>query len=143
MSSRITKWFILLIISQSVFLFSGCKGPAGKKVATEALELIEKEGTTKAGSAIEKGVVQTNRSVTETAEEYSTRRNSNYRPRPHGHGGASHQAQTYTILCSQCGGTGAVYAVDYYGNMQCDYYGNPILNLCPTCNGTGTVLVTQ
>lgn len=41
------------------------------------------------------------------------------------------------ITCYDCGGEGAVYYVDDYGNTETDEYGNPILYRCPTCNGSG------
>lgn len=47
------------------------------------------------------------------------------------------ETSSKVITCYDCGGQGAVYYVDDYGNTETDDYGNPILYRCPTCNGSG------
>lgn len=39
--------------------------------------------------------------------------------------------------CSQCDGYGVVYAVNEYGYLNCDNYGNPYVYTCPQCGGSG------
>lgn len=41
--------------------------------------------------------------------------------------------------CGFCGGQGLVNLPDYYGNIQYDWYGNPIRINCPNCGGYGWV----
>lgn len=47
------------------------------------------------------------------------------------------ETSSKVITCYDCGGQGAVYYVDDYGNAETDEYGNPVLYRCPTCNGSG------
>lgn len=124
---------------------TGCRGSAGKKVATEALEIIEKKGASKAASAIERDASQIERSAAREAEGYNSGRSRTYRPRhsSYDEDESSYQPQVYTVQCSQCGGSGAVYIVDYYGNIQYDYYGNPVIGQCPNCGGAGSILVSE
>lgn len=121
-----------------------CKGSSGRKVATEAVEFLERKAGSKATSTIEREVGQAERNVVRETEGSSSSRSS--RPRRYRHSSYddnSCDTQVYTVPCSQCGGHGAVYVLDYYGNVQYDYYGNPVVNRCAYCNGTGAVLVTQ
>ncbi|MDE6322021.1 MAG: hypothetical protein K2L93_06955 [Muribaculaceae bacterium] len=133
------------VLIACLILFASCRGSAGKKAATEALELIEKKAGSKAATAIEREAAQTERTVVREAEEYNAGRNRTYRPRHHStyDDNSYHQPQVYTVQCSQCGGAGAVYMVDYYGNIQFDYYGNPIVSQCPSCGGTGSVTISK
>lgn len=140
--TRATVLSVVAIIG--VFSLTGCKGAGSKKVATEAIEFIEKKAGSKAASAIEREAGQAERTVVRETESYRPSRSSH----PHHHSSynddeESYEPQVYTVTCSQCGGAGAVYMLDYYGNIQYDYYGNPLVSQCPYCNGTGVVLVTQ
>lgn len=54
-----------------------------------------------------------------------------------------YQPQATIVLCGQCGGTGAVYMLDAYGNYMTDYYGNPVVGPCGACGGTGQQVVYQ
>lgn len=135
---------ISIVVVIGVFFLTGCKGAGGKKAATEALEIIEKKASSKAASAIERETGQAERTVVRETESYRPARSS----RPHHHSSygddeENYEPQVYTVTCSQCGGAGAVYMLDYYGNIQYDYYGNLMVSQCPYCNGTGVVLVTQ
>lgn len=129
----------------SIFLLSGCKGSGGRRAATEAVEFIEKKAGSKAATALEEEAGQAERTVIRETEEYAPSRSS--RPRHPHHSSYddddTYEPQVYTVQCPQCGGSGIVYMVDYYGNIQYDYYGNPIVGQCPSCNGAGSVLVTQ
>ncbi len=138
--------FILIIIAvASIIGMTGCKGAGSKKAATEALEFIEKKAGSKAATAVEREANQAERAVVRESESYSPSRSGHsHRPR---HGSyddeEDYEPQVYTVQCSQCGGAGAVYVLDYYGNIQYDYYGNPLVSQCLYCNGTGTILVSQ
>lgn len=138
---------VLISITLCVFSISlaGCRGSAGKKAATEALELIERKGASKAATAIEREASQVERSAVREAEGYNSGRTRTYRPRhsSYDENESSYQPQVYTVQCAQCGGSGAVYMVDYYGNIQYDYYGNPLISECPSCGGAGSVLVSE
>lgn len=144
MNKSFACWALISICLLSLAL-TGCRGSAGKKVATEALEIIEKKGASKAASAIERDAAQIERSATREAEGYNSSRSRSYRPRhsSYDEDESSYQPQVYTVQCSQCGGSGAVYMVDYYGNIQFDYYGNPVINQCPSCGGAGSILVSE
>lgn len=133
---------ILCILS---FSMTGCRGSAGKKAATEAIELIEKKGASKAATTIEREASQVERNAVREAEGYNTGRRSTYRPRhsSYDEDESSYQPQVYSVQCSQCGGSGAVYVLDYYGNIQYDYYGNPVISQCPSCGGAGSILVSE
>lgn len=140
----------LCIIS---FSLTGCRGSAGKKAATKTIELIKKKGgASKAATTIEREAPQMERNAVREAEGYNTRGSRTYRPRyssydedessyqPHE---SSHQPPIYSVQCSQCGGSGMVYIVDFYGNIQYDYYGNPVISQCPSCGGIGFTLVPE
>lgn len=136
--------FIIFALSISVS-FTSCRGSAGKKAATEALEIIEKKAGSKAASTIEREAAQSERAAVREAEKYNAGRNRSYRPRHHSSydDDSYNEPRVYTVQCNQCGGAGAVYMVDYYGNIQYDYYGNPVVSQCPSCGGAGAILVTQ
>lgn len=140
-----TKVLILFTLCSISISLAGCRGSAGKKAATEALELIERKGASKAASAIEREASQVERSAAREAEGYNSGRTRTYRPRHSSYDEeeSSYQPQVYTVQCSQCGGSGAVYMVDYYGNIQYDYYGNPVISQCPSCGGAGFFLVSE
>ncbi len=145
MRRSINSTFELTIVAIiGVFFLTGCKGAGGKKAATEAIEFIEKKAGSKAATAIEREAGQAERTVGKETKSYRPTRSS----RPHHHSSYSddektYEPQVYTVTCTQCGGTGAVYMLDYYGNIQYDYFGNPLISQCPYCNGTGAILVTQ
>lgn len=138
---------LLLICAIALSLSAtSCRGSAGKKAATEALELIEKKAGSKAASAIEREAAQAERSAVREAEEYNAGRRRTSRPRHHSSydsDESEYEPQYYWVTCSQCGGVGAVYIVDYYGNIQYDYYGNPVVSQCPSCGGAGSILVSE
>ena len=127
----------LLIVSTlltfSCFL-SSCRGSAGKKAATEAIELIEKKAASKAASAAEREVVQAERSATKSRA---------YRPRHYSSDDNAYSPQVFQVQCNQCGGAGFVYIVDYYRNIQYDIYGYPIVDQCPSCGGSGSILISE
>lgn len=136
---------VLTILCILTFSLTGCRGSAGKKAATEAIELIEKKGASKAASTIEREASQVERNAVRETEGYNTGRSRTYRPRhsSYDEDESSYQPQVYSVRCSQCGGSGAVYVLDYYGNIQYDYYGNPVISQCPSCGGAGSVLVSE
>lgn len=121
--------FIVFALSIS-FSFTSCRGSAGKKAATEVLELIEKKAGSKATSTIEREAAQSERAAIREAEDYNAGKNRSYRPRHHSSSDddSYNEPCVYTVQCKQCGGAGAVYIVDYYGNIQYDYYGSPIVS---------------
>lgn len=140
------KYLLLICVIALSFSATSCRGSAGKKAATEALELIEKKAGSKAASAIEREAAQAERSAVREVEEYNAGRSRTSRPHHHSsydNDESEYEPQYYTVTCSQCGGAGAVYMVDYYGNIQYDYYGNPIVSQCPSCGGAGSILVSQ
>ena len=141
----LTKVLILFTLCSISISLAGCRGSAGKKAATEALEYIERKGASKAASSIEREASQVERSAAREAKGYNSGRTRTYRPRHSSYDGneSSYQPQVYTAQCSQCGGRGAVYISDYYGNIQYDYYGNPVISQCPSCGGTGSILVSE
>lgn len=143
MNNCLKSILILSIIAVvSLIGMTSCKGAGSKKAATEALEFIEKKASSKAATTVEREASQAEQTVVRESESYTPSRTS----RTH-HSSCddeeSYEPQVYTITCSQCGGAGAVYMVDYYGNIQYDYYGNPLVSQCPYCNGTGAILVSQ
>jgi len=145
MRQSITYSLLLVAIITSLTCITGCKGAGGKKAATEALEFIEKKAGSKAASTIEREAAQTERAAVREAETYTPSRTSSRPHRPHHSydNDDEYEPQVYSVQCAQCGGAGAVYVLDYYGNIQYDYYGNPLISQCPYCNGTGAVLVSQ
>lgn len=136
--------FVCIICVFAAFL-SGCKGSAGKKAAKEALELIEKRGASKAASTVEREASQIERATSREAERANTGRRSSFRPRhsSYDEDESYYQPKVYSVQCSQCGGSGIVCQIDYYGNIQFDYYGNPIMGQCPNCGGSGSILVSE
>lgn len=142
-----TRYIILALTTLCLFSisFTSCRGSASKKAATEAMEFLEKRGASKGASTIEREAAQAERNAARETESYNTGRSSTYKARRSHYDGdeSSYQNQTYAIQCSQCGGGGVVYLLDYYGNIQLDYYGNPVIRQCPNCGGTGSVIVTQ
>ena len=54
-----------------------------------------------------------------------------------------YQPQAVWVVCTQCGGYGAVPMRDGYGNIVTDYYGNPMPAPCAVCGGTGQQIVYQ
>lgn len=142
---------ITILLSFSVlwltFLIS-CKGPAGKKAATETLEYIERKAAGKAASSVEREAGQVERAVEENADDAyrSTRRsrprhNSSYYDDDNEYEETAPQA--YYATCPYCNGGGIVYATDMYGNVLVDYYGNPQTSSCGNCGGSGQVIVYQ
>lgn len=131
---------VICIIS---FTLWGCKGSAGKKIATEAIELFESNSGAKkaATELVESEVTQVERQ----AEQKVTRQRRPYRPRHSSYDdeGTTYQPQPYKVPCTQCGGAGMVYMTDAYGNIQYDYYGNVAFATCVNCGGTGMVTVYQ
>lgn len=138
------KYLLFMAAILLAFSVCSCRGSASKKAATEAWELIEKKAGSKAASAIEREAAQSEKSAVREAEEYETGRTRRPRPRHQSYDDNSgSQPQCYSVQCNQCGGAGVVYMVDYYGNIQCDYYGNPIVGQCPSCGGAGSILVYE
>lgn len=145
MKSRIFNKSLLLICISTLFL-TGCKGSAGKKAATEVIEIIEKKGASKAGSVIEREATQVERNAAREAEGYNSgRSHRTHRPRHNSYDDdeSSYEQQVYTVQCTQCSGSGIVYVVDSYGNVQYDYYGTPLISQCPSCGGSGTRWVSE
>lgn len=144
-NSSMKSAFLLLVMALfSVSLLTSCKGTGGKKAATEALELIERKAAAKAGGALGKEGVQVERTAIKETESYTPSRSR--RPRRPRHGpydDDNRGPQVYTVQCSQCGGTGGAYVIDYYGNIQYDYYGNPLVSQCRYCQGTGVIQYYQ
>lgn len=131
--------------------FTSCKGSAGKKAATEALEFIEKKAASKAASSVEREAGQVERAIEENADDAycSTRSSRPSRPRHHSSYDDGYndyedtQSQAYYATCPYCNGGGIVYATDMYGNVLVDYYGNPQTITCGNCGGSGQVIVYQ
>lgn len=117
-------------------------------MATEAVEILGGRGAASAESAIEREASQVERSVTKEAESNNSWRSRRIRPRHNSFDDndeeeTSDEPQIYRVSCSQCGGSGAVYMLDYYGNVQYDLYGNPMVSPCSYCGGAGTILVSE
>jgi hypothetical protein len=146
MRNFIHHLFAFSIVAIGIFLLTGCKGAGSRRAATKAIEFIEKKASSKAATAIEEEAEKAERTVIKESEERSTPSRSSRPHRPHHNSyddEESYEPQVYTIQCPQCGGAGIVYMTDYYGNIQYDYFGNPMVGQCPYCNGTGVVIVTQ
>lgn len=139
------KRILLFLICISPIILTGCKGSAGKKAATEALEMLERKGATSVESTIEREATQVERASTKEAESYGSSRNRRYRPQHNSYDDdeSVDEPQVYTVQCSQCSGSGVVYILDYYGNVQYDYYGNPLVSPCPSCGGSGSIIVSE
>lgn len=139
----IYKFILISTIPLLGGCFSSCRGSAGKKAATEALELIEKKVGAEAASALEREASKAEKSAVREIKGNNVGKNRTYRPRRRSFGDDSYsQPQRYSVVCSQCGGAGAVYIVDYYGNIQFDMYGNPLVTQCTSCRGAGAVYVS-
>lgn len=131
--------------------FTSCKGSAGKKAATEALEFIEKKAASKAASSVEREAGQVERAIEENADDAyrSTRSSRPSRPRHYSsyddddNDYEDTQSQVNYATCPYCNGGGIVYATDMYGNVLVDYYGNPQTITCGNCGGSGQVIVYQ
>ncbi len=137
------KILTLSILSILLFAMTGCRGSASKRAATEVLELIEQKGASKAASTIEREASQIERNAAMETEGYNAGRSRTRRPHHSSSDESSYQSQVYSVQCSQCGGSGVVYVLDYYGNIQYDYYGNPAMSKCSNCGGAGSILVSE
>lgn len=121
--------FIFAIGISSILMWSCNKASKAKPIIEK---VIEREGA------------QVEKSAIKEAEEFSARRKRVSRPRHHSLGDDSYSQPSSTyIQCSQCNGAGAVYIIDYYGNIQYDYYGNPMITQCTNCGGAGSILVSH
>ena len=100
--NAITKVLILFTLCAISISLVGCRGSASKKAATEALELIERKGASKAATAIEREASQVERSAAREAEGYNSGRTRTYRPRhsSYDEDEPSYQPQVYTVQCS-------------------------------------------
>ena len=143
--------FITLLVTCVIDL-SSCRGSGGKKVATEALEFIEKEAGNLERNAgrLERGAMvveeNANKASKSVEEEYNSYNSSQkYRIAKKWQDRIENcfeedenvetTHQTVTISCPHCQGNGMVYATDMYGNLIYDYYGNPqvvVLNVVVT-----------
>lgn len=143
--NNISKVLALSTIYILTISLSGCRGSAGKRATTEAIEFIERKTASSGASAIEREVSQVERGTIREAESYNSGRSRTHRPRHNSYDEeeSSYQTQVHTVACSQCGGGGTVYVLDYYGNMQYDYYGYPVISQCPSCGGSGYILVNE
>lgn len=151
----IVKVAIMLAIAVLMLGLSSCRGSAGKKAATEAVEFFEKKG----GSLLEKeGASALERSGSRIAEEEESAAQKAWKNKRRAERvqdflddmsedeeeeTPQYQPQPIAILCGRCGGNGRVYMVDYYGNVMLDMYGNPQVTLCPACGGSGQQIVYQ
>jgi DnaJ-class molecular chaperone len=149
---HIVEISVILAIAVLVLGFSSCRGSAGKKAATEALEYMERKG----GSLLEKeGASILERQGGRLAEEEETAAERAWKNKRRAdrvqefldgsddEEETQYQPQPTAVLCSQCGGSGAVYILDMYGNPVFDMYGNPQISPCPVCSGNGQVIVYQ
>lgn len=120
------KSILTILLSFSVLgltFITSCKGSAGKKVATETLEYIERKAADKAASSVEIEAGQVECAVEENADDAyrSTRKTS--RPRHHSSYDDDDNEyeetapQAYYATCPYCNGGGIVYATDMYGIM--------------------------
>lgn len=117
------KLYLTIMLFFSVLgltFLTSCKGSAGKKVATETLEFIEKKAASKAASSVEREAGQVERAVEENADDAyrSTRSSRPSRPRHHSSYGDDDNEyeettpQAYYATCPYCNGGGIVYATD-------------------------------
>lgn len=149
---HIVEIAVILAIALLALGFSSCRGSAGKKAATEALEYMERKG----GSLLEKeGASALERQGGRLAEEEETAAERAWKNKRRAdrvqdflddsddEEETQYQPQPTAVLCSQCSGSGRVYMVDYYGNVMYDMYGNPQVSLCPVCGGSGQQIVYQ
>lgn len=155
---RRLKFITLLISGASLGLClttTSCKGSAGKKVASEAMQLLEKESGSLERNAvrIEKAAVSVEESSGKLSKEaedelssYSKyRKTKKWEERIDNCLGNDDEpvSQPVAIICPQCQGNRMVYATDAYGNVVFDYNGNPQVIYCPNCQGNGQVIVYQ
>lgn len=143
---------VILTIGVVMFTLSSCRGSAGKKAATEAVEYFEKKGGSllekEGASALEKqGGRLTEEEEAEMERAWKNKRRAD-RVQDFLDGSdeeeeTQYQPQPVAVMCGQCGGSGRVYMVDYYGNVMYDMYGNPQVSLCPVCGGSGQQIVYQ
>lgn len=136
---------------------TSCKGSSGKKAASEAMKLLEKESGSLERNAgrVERAAVSAEESSgrlsQEAEEEYNTysryRKTKKWQDRIENALGEDEEVETtpqpVTITCPYCQGNRMVYATDAYGNMVFDYYGNPQVVYCPQCGGNGVVVTYQ
>lgn len=144
---------VILTIGVVMFTLSSCRGSAGKKAATEALEYMERKG----GTLLEKeGASTLERQGGRTLEEEESAAERAWKNKRRADkvqdilDGMSedeeepqYQPQPVAVMCGQCSGSGMVYMVDYYGNVMYDMYGNPQVTACPVCGGSGQQIVYQ
>lgn len=151
--------YITLLIT-CVISLSSCRGSGGKKVATEALEFIEKEAGSLERNAgrLERGAMvveeNANKASKSAEEEYNSynsyqryRKAKKWQDRIENCFEEDEEVETtprpVTITCPHCQGNGMVYATDMYGNLIYDYYGNPQVVYCPQCGGNRVVVTYQ
>lgn len=153
--------FITLLIAGASFglclITTSCKGSAGKKVASEAMQLLEKEsgGLERNAGRIEKAAVSVeessgnlSRDAEDELDSYSKyRKAKKWQNRIENtfeaDGEVETTSQPVAIICPYCQGNRMVYATDAYGNVVFDYNGNPQVIYCPNCQGNGQVIVYQ
>lgn len=151
--------FISLLITGASFglclITTSCKGSAGKKVASEAMQLLEKESGSlernavrieKAAVSVEESSGNLSRDAEDEINSYSKyRKAKKWEERIDNCLGNDDEpvSQPVAITCPQCQGNGIVYATDIYGNVIYDYYGNPQVVYCPKCRGNKQIVVYQ
>lgn len=150
---NIVHIIVMLTIAIAMFMLSSCRGSAGKKAATEAFEYMERKG----GSLLEReGASTLERQGSRTLEEEESAAERAWKNKRRAdrvqdfidgmsedEEESQYQPQPVAVLCGQCGGSGRVYTVDYYGNVVFDMYGNPQVTVCPICGGSGQQIVYQ
>ena len=136
---------------------TSCKGSAGKKVASEAMQLLEKESGSlernavrieKAAVSVEESSGNLSRDAEDELNSYSKyRKAKKWQDRIENtfeaDGEVETTSQPVAITCPYCQGNRMVYATDAYGNVVFDYNGNPQVIYCPNCQGNGQVIVYQ
>lgn len=140
---KLPKLVILLLLTTIVVGFSSCRGSAGKKAATEATEFLEKKGS----RFLEKEGSRAVEEEESAAQRYIKAKRRADRVQDIVDGFTEEepqrQPQAVAVVCGQCGGNGAVYLLDGYGNIMYDYYGNPQVSVCPVCSGAGQQTMYQ
>lgn len=157
---RRLKFITLLITGAFLGLClttTSCKGSAGKKVASEAMQLLEKEAGSiernagrieKAAVGVEESSGKLSREAEDELNSYSKyRKAKKWEERIENTFGADEEVETtpqpVATTCSYCQGNRMVYATDAYGNVVFDYNGNPQVAYCPQCGGNGVVVTYQ
>ena len=139
----LTRFIFILSLVIIIVGLTSCKGSAGKKAATEAVEYFEKKG----GKLLEKEGSRIIEEEEPAAQKYWKAKRRAERIQDFVEGltedEPQYQPQPVAIICGQCRGNGAVYLVDGYGNIMYDYYGNPQVSMCLTCGGSGQQIVYQ